>query len=650
MDDFLDGLNPAQRQAVTHEGGPLLVLAGAGSGKTRIITARMIYFLRKGLLPSQILAVTFSNKAAREMRARLQPHVRGFVMIGTFHAACLRILRREADKIGLPPDFTVYDAQDQRALIKDCLKSMDIDPRRMHPKAVAERINRSKDYLIFPEDDPDGVSEEERLFQAVYRMYEERMRQCGGLDFGGLIAQTVRLFQRRPEVLRGYQQRYPVILVDEYQDTNEAQARLVTLLAGQTPNVTVVGDPDQSIYEWRGARVENIMRFEQSFPNVTMIRLEQNYRSTNTILQAANAVIACNRFRHHKDLWSEKGQGDPVRVWACADERAEARLLVETIREKQQEGRPLNQMAVFYRTHAQSRVIEEELMRQGVAYRIVGGQKFYERKEIKDLTAYLRLTYNSADEISLLRVINTPRRGLGPAALAKLTALRQKHGGSLFAALPLLAGEGAKSLRAGREARAFYVMIGRFIEASHEVTLAHLVEMVIEETGYARMLEDEGTLEARARLENIKEFYGAVQEFQQNWVQDEGPRDVLGKYLEFLSLQTAVDAWNDQENILALMTLHSAKGLEFPVVFMVGMEEGILPHGNALQGSEREIEEERRLCYVGFTRAMEQLYLLYAGQRTIFGYEYVQDPSRFLSEIPEDLIRFSEDLQGSLVP
>ncbi len=639
MSNILSDLNPQQLEAVVYNEGPLLVLAGAGSGKTRIIMMRIVYAIQKGVLPSEILAVTFTNKAANEMKSRVRNQIASYVTIGTFHSICLRILRQHAKSIGLTEDFTIYDTQDQLVLIKECMKELNINPKAISPKRVLEKISRCKDQLVtLREVQSRQIDYEDRYFAPIYEHYEGKLAHFNGVDFGDLIAKVVELFTKEPEILEQYQQRYKYVLVDEYQDTNCAQDTFIHLIVKKHRNITVVGDPDQSIYEWRGADVENIMRFEKVFKGAKTIRLEQNYRSTNTILKASNAVIAKNKFRKHKNLWSEKGDGEVIDLYSSEDEHDEAKHLVSCILKERNLGRAMSDMVVFYRMHAQSRVLEEEFMRNHIPYKIVGGQKFYARKEIKDLLAYIRLTHNLTDEMSFLRVINTPKRGIGKVALTKLTQFSREQGCSIFEATEVYGDFVKTSKKVKKNLVEFFDMMTRFKQASYELSLNQLLELIIEETGYVRLLEDENTLESKARLENIKEFYGAVREYSVSLDNDVEPYEALRSYLEFVSLQTSIDNWDEEDEVFTLMTLHSAKGLEFPVVFMLGMEEGILPHMNALNASPKELEEERRLCYVGFTRAKEKLYLSYASTRKLFGYEYDQTPSRFLYEIPDELL------------
>jgi DNA helicase-2/ATP-dependent DNA helicase PcrA len=637
--EFLACLNPQQQEAVCHQRGPLLVLAGAGSGKTRILTSRIVYLIEQGIPPSNILAVTFTNKAASEMKSRVRQHIDDLVNIGTFHSICLGVLRRHGAFLGLNANFSIYDDQDQLAIVKECLKEFSIDEKTLNPKAVREQISRCKDQLQLPEDLKDGYQDAaDAVFLAVYQRYEEKLRKSGGLDFGDLILRAVMLLQGSPEILRYYQERYEYILVDEYQDTNYAQYLFVNLLASRSRNLMVVGDPDQSIYEWRGANIENILKFEGDFSEARVIRLEQNYRSTNNILSAANGLIIHNVIRKEKNLWSQKGEGDKVQLYRAFDERDEARYMVDQMIRLRQQGFVLKDMVGFYRTHSQSRVLEEELRRCNIPYTIVGGVKFYARKEVKDLLAYLRLICNPEDAVSLKRVINVPKRSIGPGTMARMELISREENISLFEAVRKCAQEMKPSAKLAQTLNSFFGMIVRWEDAMRVLPLSQLFEKVVEESGYLTALEQENTLESRLRMENIKELYSSIVDFEQMKRQQEGQDPTLRSYLEMISLQSQIDDWSDEDSTFTLMTLHCAKGLEFPIVFILGMEEGLLPHNNAVNSSFKEMEEERRLCYVGFTRAMEQLYLSYAVTRRIFGTARRQRPSRFLFEIPEDLL------------
>ncbi len=637
--DIYSQLNKEQLDAVKYSKGPLLVLAGAGSGKTRILTTRIVHMIKQGMLPWQILAVTFTNKAASEMRERVEKVVDTGVSIGTFHSICLRILRRHASKIGFKGDFSIYDDQDQLSIIKECMKELNIDVKVVNPKGIREKISRCKDSLLSALSS-EVVDYDNHLFSSIYQKYTQKLLQYNGLDFGDLIFQTVNLFENNPKVLVEYQNRYKHILVDEYQDTNAAQYAFIKLLAQKNRNITVVGDPDQSIYEWRGASIENILRFEKDFKHSTIIRLEQNYRSTNNILNAANAVISNNMNRKDKNLWSDKGDGDKINLYKAGGERTEARYLVEKILRLVNSGYTLNQLVGFYRTHSQSRVLEEELMRNNIPYKIVGGLKFYARKEIKDMLAFLKVVHNSNDEVSLTRIINVPKKGIGKSLISKIRIFAHEQGCSFYEAISAYVKSLKKLSKGAKSLLEFVDMIERLRGTAVNARITDLVEAVIDETGYVEMLENENTVEAKSRLENINEFLGAISEFQETlkWKDVESE---LQAYLEFISLQSDIDNFYEQDQSFTLMTLHGAKGLEFPVVFMLGMEEGLLPHSNSLNGSEKELEEERRLCYVGFTRAMDKLYLSYATTRKIFGLERRQIPSRFLYEMPAEVMNKS---------
>lgn len=638
---LLEDLNEQQRLAVTSKDGPVLVVAGAGSGKTRIITTRIAYMIEQGISPYQILAVTFTNKAAAEMRQRVQNLVNAQVNVGTFHATCMRILRAHADLIDRGNDFTIYDGDDQLAVIKESMKECDVDVKAISPKSIRERISRCKDELQRPIDvQNESADYEDRFFIPVFKRYEEKLKQNNALDFGDLIAKTVLLFGSHEPILEHYRERYRYILVDEFQDTNYAQYMFVHMLASKYRNIMVVGDPDQSIYEWRGANIENILKFEKVFDDVRVIPLEQNYRSTNNILKASNAIISHNSQRKDKNLWSENGDGGLIVLNRLNDEKEEARFMVAELSRLKQKGVALKNMAAFYRTHSQSRVLEEELIRHNIPYRVVGGVKFYSRKEVKDILAYMKIIHNENDEVSLLRVINLPKRAIGKGALDKLKAFARQNHTSLYGAVKAYVTQGLAKGKLKAGLNQFVSLIEKFKNLAINEDLAFLLERVLDETGYVKMLENEATLESRVRIENIKEFYGSVLDFEKS-LSDDQRAQALGSYLEYITLQTDMADWAVDGDLFTLMTLHSAKGLEFPVVFMLGMEEGILPHMNSINASFRELEEERRLCYVGITRAMKELYLTCVSNRKQFGFSRVQLPSRFLTEIPAELIKGS---------
>jgi len=634
----LGALNSRQREAVVHEGGPLVVFAGAGSGKTRVITYRVAHLISEhGVAPWRILAVTFTNKAAGEMRERLLGLLGeegSAVRVGTFHATCARLLRRHGQSAGLSKDFTIYDDQDQLALVKRVLRDLGLDEKRYQPKAMAGRINRAKQEVQGPEDieTPDAWSE---VVRRVYTAYEERLHQANALDFGDLIYRTVRALENdeafRDEVIG----RFSHVLVDEFQDTNQAQFRLVRLLAEGHRNLCVVGDDDQSIYRWRGADRRNILDFRASFPDATLVKLEQNYRSTKRILRSANAVITRNTEREPKELWTDNEEGDAVLVVRTMDERDEARLVLRGVRELMAQGRSPSDIAVFYRTHAQSRVIEEALRGGNIAYRIVGGMRFYDRAEVKDLLAYLRVMANPADDMSLLRIINTPARGIGKTTITRLLDHAAEQGRGLTDIL----GEGAIA-QVGNAARKRLAGFHRLICELREVAvsgapLGEIGAEVVNQSGYAEMLRHDDSVEADARFQNVQELVASMDEFER-----ENPESSLADFLENVTLQTSADEDSGGDRV-TLMTVHAAKGLEFPIVMVTGLEEQVFPFkGIDPWEDPEELEEERRLAYVAFTRAEEKLILSFAAVRRIFGQQRVGIPSRFLTELPSEDIEW----------
>lgn len=635
-------LNPVQRQAVEHGHGPLLILAGAGSGKTRVLTQRIAHLVNKcGVSPSRILAITFTNKAANEMRERLfrlLPEARD-LWIFTFHAAALRILKQHGEAIALSRNFVVYDAQDQMSLMKACLKQLNIDPERYPPQSVLARISSAKNNLQDAEEfaslSRDYYSEK---ISSTYLLYERLLRRHNALDFDDLILLAVKLLRESAGVREYYQTRFQHILVDEYQDTNHAQYTLTNLLAAGHRNLSVVGDDDQSIYRWRGANLRNILDFERDYPEAAVFKLEQNYRSTQCILDAANAIIAHNTTRKEKRLWTANQAGEPVTLFAALTEQEEALFVAHTIAEElAARGRfEYEDCAVLYRMHAQSRVFEEVFMRMNIPYRIVGGLRFYERKEVKDLLAYLRLIANAKDDVSFRRVVNVPARGLGEVSLARLAAEAQERGCSLFEAATGLDGA-SLGLKPATKAKleGFVRQISAFARQAEFIALHELVELVLEQTGLLRQYEADDSPEALSRQENLAEVVSVAQDFA-----EKNPDTNLLDFLNSVSLVTAGDdASEAQGGAVTLMSLHSAKGLEFPVVFLVGLEEGVFPHSRILQGGETaELEEERRLCYVGITRARERLFLTYAKQRLLFGRHSLSLPSRFIAEIPSSCL------------
>nr|MBO2469192.1 DNA helicase PcrA [Bacillota bacterium] len=635
VDRLLSGLNDQQRTAVLTTEGPVLILAGAGSGKTRVLTHRVAYLLGvKGVPPWNLLAITFTNKAAREMQERIA-HLVGPAAkdcwIMTFHAMCVRILRRDIERMGYTTHFSILDPSDQLAVLKECLKEKNLDAKRYDPRAVLAAISYAKNELKDPERFARAAQTPyDRVVAELYALYQEKLKRNNALDFDDLLLVTVRLFEAHADVLGYYQNKFRYIHVDEYQDTNRAQYLLVRMLADRHRNLCVVGDSDQSIYSWRGADIRNILDFEADFPDAAVIKLEQNYRSTKRILRAANAVIAHNALRKPKELWTANPEGEPIRYYEAETEVDEALYVVDRIREGQAKGRKLSDFAVLYRTNAQSRALEEALMKAGIPYRVVGGIKFYERKEIKDLIAYLRLVANPDDDISLQRIVNVPKRGIGAVTLEKLAVFAAEQGLSLFRAMQRAEEAGVSGKTAARLAD-FVQLIENLAAMAEYLSVTELTEELLDRTGYREALKQEGTPEALGRLENIAEFLTVTKDFEAS-SEDKS----LVAFLTELALISDVDRLDDEgpAEAVTLMTLHSAKGLEFPVVFLVGMEEGIFPHSRALADDEA-LEEERRLAYVGITRAMEELHLTSARWRTLFGDTRPGVPSRFLDEIPE---------------
>ena len=638
-------LNPPQREAVLLTEGPLLILAGAGSGKTRVITHRIAYLIGElNIRPWNVLAVTFTNKAAEEMRERVANLLgaEGLnVWVGTFHATCVKILRKSAQHLGLRSSFVIYDEGDQLALLRTCLRELDLGERVIHPRVVQSRISRAKNDLLTPAEYAAQAADylEERVARIYYR-YDAALQRNGALDFDDLLRETVRLFLERPMILTSYQDLWSHIMVDEYQDTNHAQYRLIQLLAERHQNLAVVGDDDQSIYRWRGADLGNILDFERDYPLCKVIRLEQNYRSTKSILEAASSVIAWNRGRKEKRLWTDNDAGEPIGFYHARDEEDEAAFIVETIRHLAvQGGYSFDDFAVFYRVNAQSRVLEDALRQAVVPYVIVGGLRFYERKEIRDLLAYLRLIANPADSVGFLRAVNVPPRGVGRTTLDRLTEFAMASGLSLWEACAEIEKHGLLPTRQLKALQDFRSLIERFGMRLPETSVPDLVSTLLHETGYVAELEKEGTPDALSRIENLRELISAAQDFTQR-----SEDTSLHAFLDMVSLLTNVDeGLRDTGGKVTLMTLHMAKGLEFPVVFIAGMEEGLFPHGRAYTDPE-ELEEERRLCYVGMTRAKRRLFLTTAVQRRLYGAESFNLPSRFLEEIKPHLLHRIEAL------
>jgi ATP-dependent DNA helicase UvrD/PcrA len=629
---YLEDLNPAQREAVLHTEGPVLVIAGAGSGKTRVLTRRIAHLLRAvGVKPPEILAITFTNKAAAEMRERVEhlvgpPARAAWVM--TFHAACGRILRREAERLGYRSNFTIYDSADQVRLTKQCLEELERDPKRFTPRGIHSQISNAKNQLVGPGEYGERVASfYDQTVAEVYDLYQRRLHASNAVDFDDMLYLTVEALERFPEAREKWQRSFRYVLVDEYQDTNHAQYRLLQLLAEQHRNVFAVGDPDQSVYGFRGADIRNVLEFEQDFAGARTIALEQNYRSTQNILDAANGVIRNNRERKEKSLWSELGEGDPVRVVEVEDEHAEARYVAAEIALLVEQGYSGSEVAVFYRTNAQSRVLEDVLVRQGVAYQVIGGPRFYERAEVKDLIAYLQVLDNPYDAVSLLRIANRPRRGIGDSTLARLATWADQREISLWEATAEAetAGVGTAPQKA---MRAFRATIESLMNDARELDVPELIDAVLDRSGYRESLEAERTIEAQGRLENLEELVSVAREWR-----EQAAEPTLSSFLQEVSLYSDQDAIRGDGSLVTLMTLHNAKGLEFRAVYMIGMEEGIFPHSRSIE--EQGIEEERRLCYVGMTRAMERLTLLHASSRMLYGGRDHNLPSRFLDEVPD---------------
>ncbi|ANA79715.1 ATP-dependent DNA helicase PcrA [Paenibacillus vortex V453] len=637
-------LNPEQRKAVEATDGPLLIMAGAGSGKTRVLTHRIGYLIAtRKAAPWSILAITFTNKAAREMQERVSKLVGREgqdIWVSTFHSMCVRILRKDIERIGFTSNFSILDSTDQLSVIRNVMKHHNIDPKKFEPKAVQAAMSAAKNELISPQQYEQKAGDYfESLVAKVYTEYQKRLKSNNSLDFDDLIMTTIQLFKEVPEVLDFYQRKFQYIHVDEYQDTNRAQYMLCRMLADSHHRICVVGDSDQSIYRWRGADITNILNFEQDYPEARTILLEQNYRSTANILNAANNVIGLNTGRKPKNLWTEQGEGPKIKVFRGDTEHDEGYFVTSEISKNINAGKNYQDHAILYRTNAQSRVIEEILIKSDIPYQIVGGIKFYDRKEIKDMLAYLRLISNPDDDISLTRIINVPKRSIGDTTVAKLAAAAGERGISIFRVLEIVDDLGF----AGRTRNAlvgFYDMIAALSRMVEFLSVTELTEKILEMSEYRLELQNENTIESRSRLENIDEFLSVTQEFEKN-----NEDKSLISFLTDLALIADIDSMNDDEedrdDAVVLMTMHSAKGLEFPVVFIIGMEEGVFPHSRAFMDNE-ELEEERRLAYVGITRAEKQLFLSCARMRTLFGRTTANPPSRFLEEIPEEL---KEDTQ-----
>lgn len=637
--DCTYGLNPQQAEAVINTEGPMLIMAGAGSGKTKVLTCRVANLLQKGVRPYRILAITFTNKAAAEMRERVNnmsgPAAKD-VWLFTFHAFCARFLRMEIDKLpGYGGNFAIYDTADSQNLIKQILKEMNLDDKRFQPSGILSRISNAKNALqdaaAFARQAGDFY---EQKVADIYSRYEQKLQLNNALDFDDLLMLSIKLLQENKEVREKYQDRFDYLLVDEYQDTNHAQYLLTKFLAAKHRNICVVGDADQSIYGWRGADIQNILDFEKDYPDAKVIKLEQNYRSTQIILDAANAVIENNTGRKPKNLWTENKSGADIIYFQAVDERDEARFVIEQLQNLQRtENKKLGDMAILYRTNTQSRIFEEMLIKSGISYNMVGGLKFYERKEIKDIIAYLRVIFNPADSLSLLRIINVPKRGIGDASLAKIQAYAAANNVSLFEAVSNAAAIDGLSSRFVSKLDDLAGIIFELINLASEAPVEDLIDRVLRDTGYLEELENERTPQAQSRIDNLHELISVAQEFAASEEENN-----LENFLAHVALVSDIDDTELGEDAITLMTLHSSKGLEFPVVFLVGMEEGLFPHARTLM-DETEIEEERRLCYVGITRAKEKLFLSSTKMRTIYGNTVTYPPSRFLQEIPARLVK-----------
>ena len=637
---LLEGMNERQKEAVQHTQGPLLIMAGAGSGKTRVLTHRMAYILaEEEVYPWNILAITFTNKAAREMKERVSQLVGSQaedMWVSTFHSMCVRILRRDIELLGYQRSFTICDPSEQQTAMKRILKKLDIDSEKYDYRMILNRISQAKNDLEDVEEfNKKYTGYVEQIIGKCYREYQKELAKSMTLDFDDLIMLTVQLFQKNPETLQYYQQKFQYIHVDEYQDTNHAQYRLVTMLAKKFKNICVVGDADQSIYGWRGADMSNILEFEKDYQNAKVVLLEQNYRSTKTILQAANDVIGNNIERKEKKLWTENDEGQPITYYRAQSEQDEGRYVLSQIQSLLRDGYHYNDFAILYRTNAQSRVMEENLLKSNIPFRLVGGQRFFERMEIKDLLAYLRLIVNSQDDLSFRRIVNSPKRGIGATSLAKLSDFAEVYQFSLLEAslqttLSPLSGKAAKALEK------FATTIEELRKMQEFLSISEFVEQVIEKTGYLTSLEQQHTMEADARIENIQEFISVAKQFEQDRLEEESEESPLLQFLTDLSLVSDVDSDDGDGRMVTLMTLHAAKGLEFPVVFIIGLEEGIFPSSRSIMEHD-DVEEERRLAYVGITRAEQKLFLTNAYSRLLYGRTQTNRPSRFVLEIGEDL-------------
>ena len=638
MNSLLTGLNKEQQQAVQHTEGPLLILAGAGSGKTKVLTVRIAHLLAQGVNPYEILAITFTNKAAKEMKSRVEGlvgDVANRIWLSTFHSFCAKFLRFELDNfLGYNSNFTIYDTSDSQAVIKAALKALNLDDKYYPVGAMIGAISDAKNKLLFASDFRKQARDfYQQKVADVYEYYERELRKNNALDFDDLLLVAVKLLQSNEAVLDKYSKRFRYVMIDEYQDTNHAQYLLAKLLASHWKNIAVVGDADQSIYAWRGADIQNILDFEKDYPNCTSIKLEQNYRSTKIILDAANAVIENNEGRPKKNLWTDKTEGTKIQHFTAKSEHEEAAFIGDTIAKKHDiHGVPYGDMAILYRTNAQSRVLEEALIKRALPYTMVGGTKFYDRKEIKDVLAYLRVLYNPFDDLSLLRIINVPKRSIGATTVAKLQDYARANGTSLFMTLTQLHLVDTIKGKTKEKLEEFGILIFTLVAEMEDKTVLDILESILDRTGYLAQLEESTDPQDQARAENIGELLSVAKDFQ-----DTNPTGTVEDFLEQVALVNDVDSFEQEESKVTLMTLHAAKGLEFPIVFLGGLEEGLFPHSRTLMNPE-EIEEERRLAYVGITRAEKELYISNATTRTVFGRTSSYLPSRFIDEIPEELV------------
>ena len=638
MQNILDGLNDKQYEAVVNTEGPSLVIAGAGSGKTKVLTHKISYLINeKNVKPWNILAITFTNKAANEMKQRIEHLVGGQatsdMWIGTFHSICVRILRKFIDRIGFDSSFIIFDASDQKSLVKQCLKELNIDDKLFTDRSVLSEISNAKNEMLTPIQyalKANGEYRKETIAK-VYTLYQAKLKQNNSIDFDDIINYTIQILTENPDILEYYSEKFKYVLVDEYQDTNKAQFTLISLLSARYGNITVVGDNDQGIYSFRGADITNILNFEKDFPGTKIIKLEQNYRSTKPILDAANAVIAHNPKKYEKNLWTENKEGNMPKLHVAKNEYDEATYIVEQIEHlRREEYFKYSDFTILYRTNAQSRAIEDILRRENIAYKIIGGLKFYERKEIKDTISYLRLIQNPADNLSLQRIINEPKRGIGKTSLEKVEQIAGANGISMYEVIKKAETFGLNKVFLN--SREFVNVIEEMHAKKDDMLISELIKETLNKTGYTKALELENTAQAEARIENIEEFLTVAMEFEK-----EMSENSLAEFLESITLTSDIDGMEENEEAVTLMTLHSAKGLEFPVVFLVGMEEGLFPSYRSI-GEERELQEERRLAYVGITRAKQYLYLTCAKQRTIFGSTTCNKVSRFIEEIPKEML------------